>query len=132
MDKIIYVTPNFIQQLEDEVITSAPAGVKIKVKDESKYTDWLITDEIVIGEINNFWKQFVPSKISVRQMKLQLLTLGLLDKAEKLVKDNKAAQIEWEYARDIELDSPLLQQMAHALELDEDAIYKFFEDANKL
>ena len=132
MDKIIYVTSNFIQELGDEVITSAPEGVKLKTTNEKAYKNWLITNPDIISAIDNFWKQFVPTQITVRQLKLQLLKLNLLDKADALVKSDKEAQIEFEYAKDIEMNSPLLQKMAHALGLDDDGVLKFFEEASKL
>ena len=132
MDKIIYVTSNFIQELGDEVITSAPEGVKLKTTNEKAYSKWLITNPDTISAIDNFWKQFVPKQITVRQLKLQLLKLNLLDKADALVKSDKEAQIEFEYAKDIEMNSSLLQKMAHALGLDDDGVLKFFDEASKL
>lgn len=132
MDKIIYVTSNFIQELGDEVITSAPEGVKLKTTNEKAYSKWLITNLDTISAIDNFWKQFVPKQITVRQLKLQLLKLNLLEQAEALVKADKEAQIEFEYARDIEINSPLLQKMAKALGMDDNAIDNFFLEASKL
>ena len=132
MDKIIYVTSNFIQELGDEVITSAPEGVKLKTTNEKAYSKWLITNPDTISAIDNFWEQFVHKQITVRQLKLQLLKLNLLDKADALVKSDKEAQIEFEYAKDIEMNSPLLQKMAHALGLDDDGVLKFFDEASKL
>nr|DAS10774.1 MAG TPA: hypothetical protein [Caudoviricetes sp.] len=132
MSQIIYVTPNFIQELEDEVLLSTPYGVKVNVKDDKTYKKYLIEDEEVIQRIEGYWKQFVPAQITVRQLKLQLLKLNLLDKADALVKADKEAQIEFEYAKDIEMNSPLLQKMAHALGLDDDGVLKFFDEASKL
>lgn len=132
MSKTIYVTPNFIQELEDEVLLSTPYGVKVNVKDDKTYKKYLIEDDEVIQRIEGYWKQFVPTQITVRQLKLQLLKLNLLDKADALVKSDKEAQIEFEYAKDIEMNSPLLTKMAHALGLDDDGILKFFEEASKL
>lgn len=132
MSKTIYVTPNFIQELEDEVLLSTPYGVKVQVKDDKTYKPYLITDEDIIQQIDGYWKQFVPTQITVRQLKLQLLKLNLLDKAEALVKEDKEAQIEFEYAKDIEMNSPILQKMAKAIGLDEDGILKFFDEASKL
>lgn len=132
MSKIIYVTPNFLQELEDEVLLSTPYGVKVNVKDDKTYKPYLITDEYTIQQIEDYWKQFVPTQITVRQLKLQLLKLNLLDRAEALVKADKEAQIEFDYAKDIEMSSPLLQRMAHAIGLDDDGILKFFEEASKL
>lgn len=132
MSQIIYVTPNFIQELEDEVLLSTPYGVKVNVKDDKTYKKYLIEDEEVIQRIEGYWNQFVPTQITVRQLKLQLLKLNLLDKADALVKSDKEAQIEFEYAKDIEMDSPLLQKMAHALGLDDDGVLKFFDEASKL
>ena len=132
MSKIIYVTPNFMQELEDEVLLSTPYGVKVKVKDDKTYKPYLITDEYTIQQIEGYWKQFVPTQITVRQLKLQLLKLNLLDRAEVLVKADKEAQIEFDYAKDIEMSSPLLQRMAHAIGLDDGGILKFFEEASKL
>ena len=132
MSQIIYVTPNFIQELEDEVLLSTPYGVKVNVKDDKTYKKYLIEDEEVIQRIEGYWKQFVPTQITVRQLKLQLLKLNLLDKADALVKSDKEAQIEFEYAKDIEMNSPLLQKMAHTLGLDDEGVLKFFDEASKL
>ena len=41
MSQIIYVTPNFIQELEDEVLLSTSYGVKVNVKDDKTYKKYL-------------------------------------------------------------------------------------------
>lgn len=72
----------------------------------------------------------VPKLVTPRQAKLALLSAGLLDEVEAAIDaiadpaTKRVAQIEWEYAQEIERGWPLLVQIAGAMgmtdaELDE-------------
>ena len=60
----------------------------------------------------------VPASITMRQARLALLSIGLLDDVDAAIAaipdpvQRKAAEIEWEYATVIERNSPLVQSLA--------------------
>ena len=79
----------------------------------------------------------VPASVTMRQARLALLHAGLLDDVEAAlaaIPDDtarRAAQIEWEYAQDVERDSPWVQQLATALGLDAAMLDELFITARQ-
>lgn len=74
----------------------------------------------------------VPLKITMRQARLYLLEINLLDEVESIISQERAAQIEWEYAADVLLDSPLIRSVQSTLQLSNDQIADMFIAAGKL
>lgn len=89
-------------------------------------------DECKIIKAEMERKLRVPAKITMRQARLYLLQAGLLDQVESIISQNRASQIEWEYATDVLLDSPLIADMKIALNLTDEVIHNMFIEANKL
>ena len=77
-------------------------------------------------------KNLIPKIITMRQARLQLLEVGLLDYIEALVALDRKSQIEWEYANQIERESPLITILGQALNLDSDAIDNMFREASQI
>ena len=79
----------------------------------------------------------VPASVTMRQARLALLHAGLLDDVEAALAAipdetaRRAAQIEWEYAQDVERDSPWVQQLATALGLDAAMLDELFITARQ-
>jgi hypothetical protein len=63
---------------------------------------------------------------------LYLLSIGLLDDLENIISQNRAYQIEWEYANSIERESPLVKILGQTLNLDDTAIDNMFMEASKI
>lgn len=76
--------------------------------------------------------EIVPSSISMRQCRLYLLFIELLDEVESIVSMNKASQIEWEYSTVVERDNLLIKTMQENLNLDDRSVDKMFIEASKL
>ena len=76
----------------------------------------------------------VPQLVTVRQAKLALLQAGLLDDVEAAIaaSDNRAAQIEWEYATEFRRDWPALVAMQSVLGLTDAQIDDLFRLAATL
>lgn len=70
--------------------------------------------------------------ITMRQVRLQLLSMGLLDQIDAIVADNKAYQIEWEYATEIKKDNLLVQGIVQQLGLTSEQLDTMFLEASKL
>lgn len=73
----------------------------------------------------------VPSSVSMRQARLALHAAGKLRAVDDAIaalpsSQRDAAQIEWEFASQIERGSPFLQQMATALGMDDKALDDLF------
>lgn len=80
----------------------------------------------------------IPAQITMRQARLALLRSGKLDDAEAAINGipdatlRRAAQIEWEYAQGIERNSPLVQQVARALQINDQQLDDLFSLAGSL
>lgn len=74
----------------------------------------------------------IPSAITMRQAKLHLLALNLLDSVEMIVSQNKAWQIEWEYSSEVLRVSPLIEVLKGNLQLTDEQIDDMFIAASKL
>jgi len=68
--------------------------------------------------------------VTMRQARLQLLDMELLDSVEAMLSDNRAWQIEWEYATEVRRDNPIITAMAQALSLTEEQLDDMFKQAS--
>ena len=74
----------------------------------------------------------IPQLITMRQARLQLLEVGLLDDVEALVALDRKSQIEWEYANEVYRQSPLIESIKEAMSLTDEQIDDMFLSASKL
>lgn len=75
----------------------------------------------------------IPKVISMRQARLQLLNLGLLDAVNTQVSNlSQAAQIEWEYATEVNRNNTLVVSLQAALSMTDSDMDLFFLNACKL
>ena len=74
----------------------------------------------------------IPQVITMRQARLQLLEVGLLDDVEALVALDRKNQIEWEYASEVYIQSSLIELVKGALNLTATQIDEMFIEASKL
>ena len=79
----------------------------------------------------------VPSAVTMRQARLALLAAGHLQAISDAIAalpspQKEAAQIEWEFAADVERTSPFLASLAAALGLDDTALDALFVAAAQL
>ena len=74
----------------------------------------------------------VPKSITMRQARLYLLSKDLLDNVEALVSTNKAWQIEWEYASEVQRTNQLIPALQSALGLFDTDVDAMFIEASKL
>jgi len=76
----------------------------------------------------------VPVAVSMRQARLALLTAGKLADVKTAIDalpgdEGEAARIEWEFAANVERDSPIVAMLAQVVGLDADALDALFLDA---
>jgi hypothetical protein len=90
------------------------------------YDNGFITKESA-QHLNN-----IPQVITMRQARLQLLEVGLLDDVEALVALDRKSQIEWEYANEVYIQSPLIEAVKGALSLTDKQVDAMFLKASKL
>ncbi len=93
---------------------------------------FIVKDFRTPEEIEAYEKSLIPKTITLRQARLYLLSIGLLDDLEEIINQNRAYQIEWEYANQIERESPLVKILGQALNLDDTAIDNMFIKASKI
>ena len=77
-------------------------------------------------------KSLIPKTITLRQARLYLLSIELLDDLENIIIQNRAYQIEWEYANQIERESHLVKILGQTLNLGDTAIDNMFMEASKI
>ena len=87
--------------------------------------------EIVPGEVPS---DPVPKVVSMRQARLALLGAGLLAQVNTAVAnmpgaEGDAARIEWEYAQEVRLDSPLVAGLSAALGLTDETLDNLYKVA---
>ena len=74
----------------------------------------------------------IPTQITMRQTRLYLLSIDLLDTVETIVSQNKAWQIEWEYASEVQRTNQLIPALQQSLGLSDSDIDNMFIEASKL
>ena len=90
----------------------------------------LTQDEI---DVNYKLANPIPSSISMRQARLQLLAMNLLDSVNSaIVSMPQSAQIEWEYATEVRRDNALVLGVQSALGMTDTDMDLFFVNANNL
>ncbi len=74
----------------------------------------------------------IPKVITMRQARLQLLEVGLLDDIDAVVALDRKSQIEWEYANEVYRQSTLIEAVKEAMSLTDEQIDNMFLEASKL
>ncbi len=120
--------PNPNIEVEDEVWQEA-LSINANCYEDGKF---IVKDFRTVEEIAEYEKSLIPKTITLRQARLYLLSIGLLDDLENIISQNRAYQIEWEYANQIEKESPLVSIMGQTLNLDDTAIDNMFTEASKI
>ncbi len=93
---------------------------------------FIVKDFRTLEEIAEYEKSLIPKTITLRQARLYLLSIELLDDLENIINQNRAYQIEWEYANNIERESALVKILGQVLNLDDTAIDNMFTEASKI
>ena len=108
---------------------------KVKSNQPNSYSVWSEDTKSWIEDKKKkkeYEKSLIPKAITLRQARLYLLSINLLDDLEEIISQNRAYQIEWEYANQIERESPLVVVLGQALNLDSDAIDSMFTEASQI
>lgn len=79
----------------------------------------------------------VPSAVTMRQARLALLSIGLLDDVETAINSlpspqKEAARIEWEYSQEVQRHNGFVSVLAPSLGLNEESLDNLFIEAAKL
>lgn len=107
------------------VLTPPPAEVgfhPVEVAPVNNVQQWELVADVVA----------VPDSITARQARLVLLNNGFLDEVETLVASNRAWQIEWEYASEIERNHALISAMQSQIGLTDAHVDELFIKGSKL
>ena len=85
-------------------------------------------------ELYQEYVSMVPRSVTMRQARLALLEVGLLEQVNASINSmpESAAKIEWEYALTVERGSLLVNQLAEQLQLSEQQVLELFERAAQL
>lgn len=125
------VAENSFEIFAKEIFAKAVAGDYGKV---AKYNASILdVASLYVEEVVNP----VPSQISMRQCRLQLLSDGLMDAVNAAINglpspQKEAAEIEWEYSAVVQRTSPLIAGLAPTLGLDKADMDQLFINAAQL
>lgn len=119
--------------VSDEILNSYPEGtIQVPVKPGYEYIwngyEWVVDAD----RLKTKQKMEVPSKITMRQARLQLLSMGLLDDVISAIDQitdpivKRAVQIEWEFATTVYRDSDWVITIMKNLNLTDDHIDGIF------
>jgi hypothetical protein len=109
----------------DDPHMPAPEGF-----DASKYEQYRIIDGVLVLP--------APESVTMRQARLALLANGLLDSVDAALaaipdeQERRAAQIEWEYATEVQRHAPLTLSLGAALGLTDAQLDALFVQAAEL
>lgn len=92
---------------------------------------------LCVGEPDPLPAPIVPNAVSPRQARLALLSIGKLSDVEQALASipgpqGEAARIDWEYATEVQRNSPLIDALAPALGLSSEQIDDLFRMAEGL
>jgi len=119
--------PSFYGTCDDDADLDIPGVVYVFEDNENDGTAKEQYDQLWNQEL----KARLPSVATARQIRLALVDAGLLDSVQNAFTDlaeplKTKAQIEWEYATEIEKNSPLIQALYPKLGLTEDQLDDLF------
>lgn len=105
----------------------------IEIIEGKKYKKYLI-EPLTELELEQKRKESIPTSLTMRQTRLILLKNGMLEDVETTISlsEDKELQIEWEYASNIERNSPTVIKMQLALDVTDLQIDSMFAEASKL
>lgn len=100
---------------------------------DGTWTQTWVVRALSPDEVEARRKASVPSVVTMRQARLALLAVGLLDDVEAAIAAApQSARIEWEYATEVARDYGLVLQIAPALQLTDRQIDDLFVAAASL
>ena len=91
-----------------------------------------ISDEAIDKAVAKRKEELKVKTITPRQLRLQLLSVGLLDDVEALCATDRAMSIWFEYSLDFQRSHPMVEEMAVQLGLTQDDVDTMFIEASKL
>jgi hypothetical protein len=136
MSKRIYFQPDgvTVSNIGPVSVSGLPAGVTMVTTGTR-----VVADDVVVGvgyTLNSTTGVFsppapvvlgVPQITSPRQLKLALLSAGLLDAVDAFVASaDRAVQISWEYSTEFHRDHPLLGAMIQAFGMSQEQVDQLF------
>ncbi|HBK1648153.1 TPA: hypothetical protein LGB28_000990 [Campylobacter coli] len=115
---------------EQENIPSLKEIAQSVLKEE---VDDLINDHpLMLEKLKDYDEFGVPRKISIRQAKLALLEVGLLEDVEIMMQSaDKATQISWEYATEFERKNELILFFQQQTKLSDEFVDELFKKAKE-
>ncbi|EAI5447371.1 hypothetical protein BWQ50_09115, partial [Campylobacter coli] len=87
---------------------------------------------LMLEKLKDYDEFGVPRKISIRQAKLALLEVGLLENIETMMQSaTKATQISWEYATEFERENELILFFQQQAKLSDEFVDELFKKAKE-
>lgn len=115
-----------------EIDSKGNRVIKWSVRDMFADTEEATKEEQEASYLLAKRKALVPTQITPRQLRLQLLALTLLDEVEALCASDKAMSVWFEYSLDFQRNHEMIEAMASQLGLTEEQVDEFFIEASKL
>lgn len=91
-----------------------------------------MSDEALDKEVAKYKEAVKPKVVTVRQARLQLLAMGVLDTVEEMLAADRAMSIWWEYSTELDMYNDMTKAIAVQLGLTPEQIDDMFKQASKL
>lgn len=118
--------------------------INLKIdKTKQDFADFpeFLNGKVLVGYENGFIvkdEQIAPQSITMRQCRLQLISMGLDDEVEMAIEaitdptQKKIVRTEWEYAATVELHNGWIETLGGALGLSVEQLDRMFVEASAL
>ena len=90
-----------------------------------------MSDEALDKEVAKYKEAVKPKVVTVRQARLQLLAMGLLDDVEEMLAADRAMSIWWEYSTEINMYNDMTKTIATKLGLTPEQLDDMFKVINE-
>lgn len=125
-----YLQNKILVNFNVEQVTGADGSTHY-VYEQLRFEPWY-SDEAIDKEVTKRKEELKVKSITPRQARLKLFELSLLEDLEVIITNNRAWQIEWEFASEIKRDHPLVSAVAAQAGMTDEQLDTMFKEASKL
>lgn len=134
-----------IQKSDNKILRVGPEGPELSTEKpfywiecpEDCNVSWTYDGESFNAPVTPEPEPFIPTSVTMRQARIALHRNGLLSGVEAAIQTmdepfRTEAEIEWEYAQTVDMDSQFTQMLALAIGLNQEQLNDLFEQASSI
>lgn len=131
------VMPEYKEFLRGQIFVNFNVEIEV-TEDGTKYVyeqlrfNPPMSDEALDKEVAKHKERIKPKAITMRQARLQLLAVGLLDDVDSILAADRAMSIWWEYSTELDMCHDMTKAMTDQLGMTQEQVDVMFKEASKL